>query len=128
MQKEKTLETKIYNVALSDEISKETCAISSYSLHGLVDEFIQKNYKELHIIIDEEYLKKQREKKYQKEQKNIFYNSKRSYFYCQYKTQKLDEGSYKEIIASLKLIKKNSKTVNDFKEQYQNFIEILKKY
>lgn len=115
----------IYNIILSSEVSTKTGTASAYSLHRIVDEFIQKNYKELHITIDEEYFKEQTEKKYQKTLKNIFHNSRRNFFYHQYKSQKISEDTYRQILASLSTMKRNSKTIDDFKNKYKNYIKTL---
>lgn len=119
------MESKIYNIVLSGENCTKTGAISSYSLHKIIDDFVRKDYKELHLIIDEECFKKRKKDKTENRLKDAFYYSKYHIFYNQFKSKKISESTFRKILTDLKNIKKNSKTFSEFEHKFEEYKNTL---
>ena len=106
---------KIYNILYlnNGKIHKTQC--SSLSLHQYIDRLL--NDGAISIYMMEKFYEKEID--IDKQEKKQYYNSKYNLFYRQYKRNKITEN----IKNTLKKLKKECATKNDFKTQFEKLMK-----
>ena len=110
---------KIYDILyLSDgKIHKTEC--SSLSLHKYIDKLLDDEA--ISIDMMEKFNKKEID--IDKQEKKQYYNSKYNLFYRQYKRNKITLQEFENIKNTLKKLKKECATKNDFKTQFEKLMK-----
>lgn len=119
--KKQILKNKIYNITLYDGVNTRSCLFSSYSLHKLLDTFIQKDYQELHIVIEPNSFKEHTHINQERDLKQALYRSIYQKLRYNLKCNRISEDVYLKVIDEIKFIKKASKTKKEFSIRYENY-------
>ena len=110
---------KIYNILYlnNGEIHKTQC--SSLSLHQYIDRLLDDGA--ISIYMMEKFYEKEID--IDKQEKKQYYNSKYNLFYRQYKRNKITLQEFENIKNTLKKLKKECATKNDFKTQFEKLMK-----
>lgn len=112
------MQMKTYDIIyiLNEERKVFQCSI--YSLQKYIDKFVEEGGQVLCIV---EHKPKERTKKLKnpdKVAKNRYYNTKYTSYYKMYKSNKIKEEEFKEVVKILKQLKAESSTKEEFETKF----------
>ena len=111
---------KIYDILyLSNDLKTNKTQCSIFYLHKYIDELL--NDGAISIYIMEKFGTKEIDM--DKQEKKQYYNSKYNLFYRQYKRNKITLQEFENIKNTLKKLKKECATKNDFKTQFEKLMK-----
>lgn len=110
------MKERIYTIVLSDKNGTKKTTLTSHSLHKLMDDFVENDYKLVCII---------RIANMEEKLKQHYYHSKYSTFFKQFKANKISEEQFRQILSELKRMKKESITKAEFETKFNKYKKTL---
>ncbi len=110
------MKEKIYAIVLGDGKNVKRTTLTSYSLHKLIDDFVENDYQTVCII---------RAGNMEEKLKQRYYRSKYSTFSKQFKNKKISEEQFRRILDDLKKMKEESITKVEFETKFNEYKKTL---